>query len=54
MEELSGKAPHVARLDASVESTLLCLSVNYREMISCIVPTWRIMRSRSKYKLENL
>ena len=38
----------------SVESTLFCLSVNYREMISCIVSTWRIVRSRSKYKLENL
>ena len=38
----------------SIESTLFCLSVNYREMISCILSTWRIMSSRSKYKLENL
>ena len=38
----------------SVESALFCLSVNYREIISCIVSTWRIVRSRSKYKLENL
>ena len=37
----------------SVESTLLCLSVNYREMISHIVSPWRIVISRSKYKLEN-
>ena len=38
----------------SVESTLFFLPVNYREMISCIVSTWRIVRSPSKYKLENL
>ena len=34
-----------------VESTFFYLSVNYKEMISCIVSTWRIMRSRSKYIL---
>ena len=38
----------------SVESTIFGLSVNYRDMISCIVSTWRIVRSYSKYKLENL
>ena len=38
----------------TVEYTLFCLSVNYREMISCIVSTWRIMISCSECKLENL
>ena len=38
----------------TVESTLFYLSVKYREMISYIVSTWRIVRSRSKYKLENI
>ena len=37
----------------TVESTLLFISVNYREMILCILSTWRIVRSRSKYKLYN-
>ena len=36
-----------------VESTLFYLPVNYREMISCIVSTWIIVRSCSKYKLDN-
>ena len=54
LQESTRKMYSAVQEGVPIESTLFCLSVNYREMISCTVSTWIIVRSRSKYKLENL
>ena len=53
MEKISTYVKSYVADELLVESTLLYVSVNNRDMISCIVFTWSIVRSCSKYIVHN-